>query len=185
LLRKVYSCPYFIPCIIMTFRFTGLCCCSFDNHLNCYTSNDAVISFEPVKTQLLHQGAKQLFDSRKIPGRIVDVLVVHQEATKAHTHTLKNLLIGYFKARQYLRLQPQDAARLMAPRQHISASEVLASYEGLKLPDLEENRVLLNNNLQDTITDLSKYMIERQLLRKIPDVENIIDARFLPQSNKE
>ncbi|MCU7941025.1 MAG: Hsp20 family protein, partial [gamma proteobacterium symbiont of Bathyaustriella thionipta] len=25
LLRKVYSCPYFIPCIIMTFRFIGLC----------------------------------------------------------------------------------------------------------------------------------------------------------------
>jgi len=155
--------------------------CSFDSHFNCYKSNDAVITFEPVKTQLMQEGAKQLFDSSKIPGRIVDVLVVHKETTKNHTNALKNLLTGYFKARQYLSQQPHDAARLMAPRQQITASEVLVSYEGLKLPNLEENRVLLNNNLQNTITDLSKYMIKRQLLRTAPNVENIIDARFLPK----
>jgi len=159
--------------------------CSLDHHIGCYHSNDAVITFEPVKTQLLNQGAKQLFDSSKIPGQIVDVLVVHTETTKTHTNTLKKLIIGYFKARKYLSQQPQDAAKLMAPRQHISANEVLASYEGLKLPNLEENRVLLNNNLQNTITELSKYMKERQLLRKIPNIKNIIDTRFLPQSNKE
>jgi len=107
--------------------------CSFDSHFNCYKSNDAVITFEPVKTQLMQEGAKQLFDSSKIPGRIVDVLVVHKETTKNHTNALKNLLTGYFKARQYLSQQPHDAARLMAPRQQITASEVLVSYEGLKL----------------------------------------------------
>jgi len=159
--------------------------CSLDNHLDCYNSNDAVITFEPVKTKILHQGAKQMFDSSKIPGRIIDVLVVHKETTITHHHTLKNLLSGYFKARQYLSKQPQDAARLMAPRQHISASDMLASYEGLELPKLEENRLLLNDSLQDTIIDLSKFMVERQLLRKIPNNKNMIDASFLPQSAKE
>lgn len=162
--------------------------CSLDNHLNCFALYDAVVTFEPIRTKLLAQGARQLFDSSKIPGRIVDVLVVHKETINTHTRSLKNLLLGYFKARKYLAAEPEEAAKLMALRQGISAAEVLASYDGIILFELEENRKLLNNNpenLQNIVTDLSKYMLDRQLLRKAPNIDNISDARFLPPGNTQ
>jgi len=39
---------------------------------------DAIVTFEPVKSELLSSGANILFDSHQIPGRIVDVLVVRK-----------------------------------------------------------------------------------------------------------
>jgi len=159
--------------------------CLFDNHLNCYNSNDAVVTFEPVRTKLLTQGAKLLFDSSKIPGRIVDVLVVHDKTIQTHKHSLENLLTGYFKARKYLATQPSDAAERMALRQGITASEILTSYDGLKLPSLEDNHNLLKGNspkLQSTAADLVEYMLARQLLRKKLNANNIINAQFLPHS---
>jgi len=75
-----------------------------------------------------------------------------KETTKTHHNTLKNLLTGYFKARKYLSQHPQDAARLMA---HDNTSvQATFWHEVLKLPDLEENRALLNDSLQDTIIEL-------------------------------
>lgn len=159
--------------------------CLLDNHINCYNSNDAVVTFDPVRTKLLTQGAKLLFDSSKIAGRIVDILVVHDKTIQTHTHSLENLLAGYFKARKYLATQPDDAAEHMALRQDIAAAEVLASYDGLKLPSLEENHSLLKGTdpkLQSTAENLVEYMLARQLLRKKLNVNDIISAQFLPHS---
>lgn len=37
---------------------------------------DAVVTFDPVRSKLLAEGAVELFSSREIPGEIVDVIVV-------------------------------------------------------------------------------------------------------------
>lgn len=105
---------------------------------------DAVVTFEPFRTKLLNQGARLLFDSRRIPGRIVDVLVVHADTVMTHPLALQDLLAGYFKAREHLAIQPEAASKRMAVRQGLSPAEVLASYDGLKLPELDENHSLLN-----------------------------------------
>ena len=43
---------------------------------------DAVVTFEPMRTRLRAQGARQIFSSVEIPGEIVDVLVVHESVLK-------------------------------------------------------------------------------------------------------
>ena len=121
--------------------------CTHDEHLGCYSSVSAVVTFEPVTTELLKQGGRQLYDSSKMPGRIVDVLAVSPQVITAQAATLDTLLDGYFKARRYLELPPEDAAMRMAPRQGLTPEEVLASYEGMRLPDLLENHQLLEGNI--------------------------------------
>jgi NitT/TauT family transport system substrate-binding protein len=157
--------------------------CLYDNHLNCYRDNDAVITFEPIRTKLLSLGAKQLFDSSMIPGRIVDVLVIHKETVKNHSQALKDLVDGYFKARQYLVTDPKEASKSMALRQNISPDEVLASFYGVTLPTLEENHNLLNSKsaqLISTAETLVSHMVKQKLLRKTIDVNHIINSKFLP-----
>ncbi len=157
--------------------------CAANEHVDCYWSGDAVVTFEPIKTALLKQGAWQLFDSSRIPGRIVDVLVVHADSISTHPRSLEYLLAGYFKAREYLVDAAEDAGKRMAPRMALSPAEVLASFKGLRLLGLEENQTLLSGNpsqLQATASELAGFMLERKLLRNRLTIENLSDSRFLP-----
>ncbi len=157
-----------------------------DEHAEAYLAGkvDAVVTYEPVRSQLLKAGAKVLFDSSQVPGRIVDVLVVRSEVATAHTQALKALLKGHFLAREYLASQPQDAAKRMAPR---LGENPFAQFTGLRLLDLKENRALLTGNpapLKSTATELADLMLRRKLLQKKVSVEHLTDPAFLPEGNE-
>lgn len=157
--------------------------CAADEQLDCYSAADAIVTFEPYKTRLLTQGARLLFDSSQIPGRIVDVLAVRETVVSSHQRSLERLLAGYFKARAHLANEPDDAAKRMAARLGIAPAEVLASYSGLHLPDLKENQLALTGNpplLQRSANNLASLMLEKKLLKTTFPLENLPDGRFLP-----
>ena len=157
--------------------------CSANEHIECYKTADAVVTFDPVRTQLLNQGAHELFSSSQIQGQIVDVLVVTSKAIDTNPEALKQLITGYFNAREYIDMNSEVAAKLMAIRMKISAEEVLKSFEGIRLPVLEESWFLLSGEpepLQLTVDMLSQLLLEKKLLKKpLPD-KSLIDSRFLP-----
>lgn len=160
--------------------------CMLDEHVECYSSVDAIVTFEPVRTQLLNKGAQVLFDSSQIPGRIVDVLVVYEKTLDSHPRSLEQLVSGYFKARKYLEAEPDAAASRVASRLGLSPAEVLASYDGLHLPSLEENHSLLRGKpapLQLTAVDLVQLMRKKNLLKFTVPVDNLTEPRFLPGSS--
>lgn len=159
--------------------------CGYDTHFECYADVDAIVTFDPTRTQLLNQGARQLFDSSQIPNRIVDVLVVHESTLDTHPHALKQLIAGYFKAQKYLAQEPQQAAQLMGPRMGLSVSDVLGSFDGLYMPDFEENQQLLSAEsglFQQQTVELVDFMVEKKFLVNTVDVTGIADDRFLSNS---
>ena len=152
-----------------------------DEHVDAYRAGriDAVVTFEPVRSKLLQEGARVLFDSSQVPGRIVDVLVVRPEVAVAHAKALRELLKGHFRAREYLASQPQDAAKRMAPR---LGENALEQFVGLSLPDIQENQVLLGGNppgLRSNAGALADLMLRRKLLQKPVSVERLADPSFL------
>ncbi len=156
--------------------------CTVEEHEQCYTSNDAIITFEPVRTTLLKKGARQLFDSSQVPGRIVDILVIHHDVIKRNPESLKRLLSGYFQAVEHLQNQPDDATTRMAPRLGITPEELLVAYESLSISGLCENRIALKNHeLKNTISDLSRLMLEKKLLIKSIKTDNLLDGSHLPE----
>lgn len=143
---------------------------------------DAVVTFEPVRTKLMNAGASEIFTSREMPGEIVDVLVVRESVLAAQADTLRLLVDAWFEALDYFRAQPQEAAKIMAKRQNISPGEVLASYEGLNLPNRAENIRLLGageGGLHTTLVRLSKVLRDNQLLRKDIKVRELTSAELL------
>ena len=157
-----------------------------DEHTAAYLTGkiDAAVTFEPVRSQLLKAGAHLLFDSSQIPGRIVDVLVIRSEIADLHQKALKELLTGHFRAREYLASQPQDAEQRMTPR---LGNNGLAQFTNLKLPDIEENRRLLDGNpppLQITASKLADLMLRRKLLQRTVAVDHLADPSFLPERNQ-
>lgn len=143
---------------------------------------DAVVTFEPVRSNLLAEGANLIFDSTQIPGEIVDVLVVPQAVLDHQKKTLDLLVKGWFRALDYLHQNPQDAAKRMAPREGISPDQFLASLELLHIPDLTENKTLLSQTdptLPNVAGQLSELMIEQNLLQQALETEVLFDNRLV------
>jgi len=90
-------------------------------------------------------------------------------------------------ARQYLAMQTQDAAVRMAPRDESTPAEVLSSFDGVGLPSLNENHVLLSGNpapLDRTASDLAEFMLEQKLLSNAPALKDLTDNHFLPETKR-
>lgn len=143
---------------------------------------DAVVTFEPVRSNLLATGANLVFDSKQIPGEIVDVLVVSQAVLENQEETLDVLVQGWFRALNYLNKDPQDAAERMAPREGIGPEQFLASLELLHIPDLKENQDLLSKKdptLLQVTKQLSELMVEKDLLQQAIEAEGLLDHRLV------
>jgi NitT/TauT family transport system substrate-binding protein len=143
---------------------------------------DAVVTFGPPRAKLLAAGAKLLFDSSEIPGEIVDVLVVRNDLIISQPDAVRALVNGRFRALDYLKKNPQDAARRIAPRTGVMPEQFLESLQGLRQPDLQENQKLLSkidSSLLNGTKQLSKIMLEKKLLPKAVDPAPLLDERVV------
>ena len=143
---------------------------------------DAVVTFDPVRSRLLADGARLLFDSREIPNEIVDVLVVRADIAERRGGQLKKLLAGWFGALAYMRAEPAAAAAIMARREDLSGEEFMAALGGLHIPDRAENLTLLGGRqpvLGQTAPALIKVMVQHGLLPAPLDVAGILAPRLI------
>lgn len=142
---------------------------------------DAVVTADPWAARLEKAGAKRIFDSTAIPGRIVDVLAVRADAVKTHGSAIRLLVAGHFAALQFWRKSPKEAALHMAARLGFEPDEVADLFRGLKLPDLAENAEMLRKGgrFDATTQELQRVMLEAGLLPQSAAVRDLSDASFL------
>lgn len=162
---------------------------SVNDHLATWKNNkvDAIVTFEPIRSELLSLGAHELFNSSQAPGRILDVLVVRADAIERHEAALKSLISGYFAALNHLAQNPRDAAVRMAPRLALDAEQVMPLFNGLNLPSLADNRKWLSDPepiLRKTAADLAGLMKEHQLLQGNISTEQLANPKFLPETSQ-
>lgn len=145
---------------------------------------DAVITYEPVASQLLAQDAVKLFDSRQIPNTIIDVLAIRSDVLdRSHEKAIRHLIIAHFRALNHLNTNPQDAAYRIAAHLGLPASQVLSAYKGLALPDIANNYRLLNGatpELHTSAARLSAIMLKGGMLDQPDTLNTLLRADYLP-----
>jgi NitT/TauT family transport system substrate-binding protein len=144
---------------------------------------DAVVTYEPVRTRLLAAGAKVIFDSRQIPDRILDVLVVRADAVPRHAAALRALVAAHFNALDYLTREPRDAAARIAPHLGVAPVDVRPQFTGIEIPGVADNYEFLAGaepGLDAIARDLSELMLRRRLLRERVEIDPLVDPTFLP-----
>lgn len=160
-----------------------------DKHRDLYLNGevDALVTFSPVPGQLIGSDAHKIFDSRQIPGRIVDVLAVLPETAERNPAALRALIAGYFKALDEMRQSPDAALPLIARRMRVSPDEVETAFADLKMLNLNENFDWLSawlspnhNKLEHAAAELQQTMLKAGLLREPVDLSGLSDPRFLP-----
>lgn len=159
-----------------------------NEHLAAYRRGevDVVVTFEPTVTFLQQDGARRLFDSRDVPGRIMDVLVVRRELVTRYRPALQHLILAHFRAQAYLEWAPGKAHEHMAPYLGVTPDMMPALLEGIQLSSLTDNHRLLNGKTPELVNvagTLATFMATRQLLREAPPVNHIALPDFLPPSN--
>ena len=153
-------------------------------HLEAYSKNrvDAVVTFDPVRTSLLNQGANEIFTSREIPGEIVDVLVVHEEYLRNNPARIRHIVQAWFETLNFMENQKEEAMQIIAKRLFITAEEVEASYHGLILPGLDKNRQLLTGAtpaMGTTLQRLEQTMLANDLLMRDLDTTRLLSGEML------
>jgi NitT/TauT family transport system substrate-binding protein len=137
---------------------------------------DGAVTFDPYRAQFLRAGGTTLFDSTQIPGEIVDLLAVRARVLDQHPKSLQTLLAGWFEAIDYLRREPQDAARRMGIRQQTSGEQFLEALNGLHIPSREENIAMLGGTAPElavTGRRLMSLMVDAKLLRSELAIEDV------------
>ena len=143
---------------------------------------DAIVTFEPYRSNILNAGAKLLFDSTQIPGEVVDVLIGSESLLTTHATQLQVLIQGWFRALDYIKKNPEDAARRMARRQGVTPEQFLSSLKGLQIVTLEENQKLLgktNSVLLKGTQRLSQFLVENKILKQDVDPNPLLDDRLV------
>jgi NitT/TauT family transport system substrate-binding protein len=146
---------------------------------------DAVITFDPFRTQLVKAGAKTIFDSTQIPNQIVDVMLTSQANLSQHGPALKILTAGFFKAVDYLQQNPVDAIARMAARQKITPDEFAASLKLIKLIDRGTNQTMLDPTQTPLIkvTDqLNQFMVTQKLIPQAVNFKSLLTTAALPSA---
>lgn len=137
---------------------------------------DAVVTIEPYAGQMLAAGARKLFDSTRIPGEVLDVLVTTGDCTTRRQEALQHLTEAWFKALAYLEAHPEEAVARMTPRLQMSEADFTQAMRGMRLTGLEENRAYLTGEapaLVSAAEPVQRLLLEVGLLTRRMELESL------------
>jgi len=138
---------------------------------------DGAVTFDPYRAQFLQAGAATLFDSTWIPGEIVDLVAVRATVIDKQPKAVQALLAGWFKATDYMKVDPRDAARRMGIRQQTTGEQFLEAQKGLHVPTRDENLKMLGGSKPELAVSgrrLMTLMVDAKLLRAGLDIEGVL-----------
>lgn len=140
---------------------------------------DALVTYEPRRTQLAALGAETLFDSREIPCEILDVLAVHRDVLAERKAQIARLLQGWFAAVDYHAAAPAEAAERLAPRLGMRPEQYLAAVAGVELGTPAINCRMLQPpagapGLTGSARGLTRVMRANGLLDREPDITRLV-----------
>lgn len=144
---------------------------------------DGIVTFGEARARIAAAGGVTVFDSKEIPGEILDVLVVRANLTGAERAALATLLAGWFRSRA-LGLAWPDSVALESPADlGISPDEYRETTALLDQPDLERNRLLMTPGpagLEPVLARIASALQAHRLAGPIPPPGSLLDPGLLP-----
>lgn len=140
---------------------------------------DAAVSYEPLAGALRAAGYRPIFDSRAMPGDIMDVLVVRAQVLEARSEQVAELVSGWQRGLLTLQEQPEASARLLAPGVDLTADAYLATLEGLRFFTARQSVDLLSGNprrLGQQAESLTLTLQVMGVIRETPDWGRLLVA---------
>ncbi len=144
---------------------------------------EAAVMYSPFSTQLLKNPEyKIIFDSREIPGEIVDTLIAARSVLEQRHQEIAGLLLAYKKAMEYTKKFPKEAYAIMAEREKVSVEDFKNSFEqNIKMVSYEEQQSILagDKSVAQILPNVELVMRETgQLVTPLPLSQSIYSDFF-------
>jgi len=130
------------------------------------------VSYEPLAGALREAGLVSIFDSRQMPGDIVDVLLVHADVLQTRPEQVQALVAGWQRGLAAGQQGPDASAALLAPGADLTPTQYLASFKGLDFYSAEQSLVWLSGQpkaLGQASQGLALTLQAMGLIRESPD----------------
>jgi NitT/TauT family transport system substrate-binding protein len=143
---------------------------------------DAVVTYDPHRAALARAGARMIFDTAELPGEFVEVMVTRSEVIARQANQLRQVVDAWNTGLQYLQRNPRAAAEIVAPRDHVSPDQLLASLKFIRFAEPEESRRMLAPNQPEFAQLLKKtaeFGLKYEILPGPVDVGALRDDRIV------
>ena len=130
---------------------------------------DAVVCFEPVLGQLLRSGCRELFNSTRIPGEIVDLIVVRTAVLVRFMPAVERIRIAWEKALTTMAEEGPKAYEIMGRRLGLDAGNTRQAFQGLTLLDCAQGQKLFlpGGPGMEAMDRIRKFMQGENLIRGV------------------
>lgn len=136
---------------------------------------DAVVTFEPARSKIMLNGGNVLFDSSRIYGEIVDVLILRKEKKHLFEKNMNDLKWAWYKAVANIQSNPSKYAKSLDKRMRMGEENVISVFDGLVFPNKEKNEFLLSavaeKSLLFSSRKMAKIMFENGLISSHVDTD--------------
>jgi NitT/TauT family transport system substrate-binding protein len=148
-----------------------------DEHLKAWKEYriDASINFEPELSRLRKVGGQMAWDSRQVPGEVVDCLVIRRSRRSDSRPQVDAFLRAWHAELQLI--QDRDPAQIaaLAKTMGLSPAETLAAFDGIKLLTPAEAEAHLHSEaLAQTANRIQKQMLSAGLIRRIIPLSELL-----------
>lgn len=138
----------------------------------------AAVSYAPIDGPIRALGFRPIFDSRQMPGEIVDVLVVRGAVLRERPAAVDALMAAWAAGLNVMRLDPPGAAASLAPGTDLTPAQYQAVQGGLRFYTPAESLAMLSGSpppLTRQGAEVANLLIELGLLRQSPNWTALID----------
>lgn len=150
-------------------------------------SVDAATLWNPWIIRIQQEGrGNVLATSADAPGLIPDALVVRGEVLRARRDELVRLVRVWMEVVDFIRRDPQAAARIMAPKVDIDPQEYVAFLKGTRFFGLEENLEAFipgdsMASLYGSGEFIQSFLMEHGLLDRRIDISSVLDGSLVQE----
>lgn len=140
---------------------------------------DVAVTYEPYLSDALKDPKIHLiYSTSEDPSMISDVLVVTTKLVDSKPEIIKNILVAYFEAQNYLETNPSDSYPIIAKELGIDEGQVENQLKGVSIRTLEQNKKAFEPGESEASFYLKLDAVGKFLAR-IKNILNIINTDIL------
>lgn len=131
----------------------------------------AAVTYPPASSDMLKAGGvKVIFDSARIPGKIIDILAIDERILRKHPEIAPAMRRAWGKALRYAEKSRDEAYALMARRERVEVGEFIQSFEGLHIVTEQEQMTALSDGgpVENAVAATLQTLAELESLRRPP-----------------
>ncbi|NMB10692.1 MAG: ABC transporter substrate-binding protein [Firmicutes bacterium] len=145
---------------------------------------DAAVTWEPWLTKGSGSGGHVLTDTKEFPGVIGDSLSFHADYVKKNPEAVQAFVKAMKDAMEYWHAHPEESNQIMAAGMGITLEEFVATLEGLKLMDYQDNLAFFGTETEPgalftTLQNATDFYYDLKIIPAKQDVHGLVAAEFL------